>query len=84
VNDGREGYHTALGLWRESVAQGFAGTSRNVSRFVTYLRQQDRQQEQSGRAYRDRRGLTVREAVGVLLRPHGDLTVEQQATRTSV
>ena len=84
MNDGREGYHTALGLWRESVAQGFAGTSHNVSRFVTYLRQQDRQQEQSGRAYRDRRGLTVREAVGVLLRHHGDLTVEQQATRTSV
>jgi transposase len=79
-----QGYHNALGLWREIVAQGFAGTSRNVSRFVTYLRQQDRQQGQSGRAYRDRRGLTVREAVGVLLRHHGDLTVEQQATRTRV
>lgn len=82
-----QGYHNALGLWREIVAQGFPGTSRNVSRFVTYLRQQEQQQEQSGLDYldyRDRRGLTVREAVGLLLRRHDDLTREQRATRTAV
>jgi transposase len=38
-----QGYHNALGLWREIREQGFAGTSRTVSRFVTYLRQQERQ-----------------------------------------
>src|SRR5260221_11466101 len=76
-----QGYHNALGLWREIVAPGFAGTSRNVSRFGTYLGQQDRQQEQSGRAYRDRRGLTVREAGGWRLRHPGDLTVEHGGAR---
>jgi transposase len=75
-----QGYHNAWGLWREIVAQGFAGTSRTVSRWVTYLRQQ----EQRGLESDHRRGLTVREAVGWLLRQHADLTAEQQTTRTRV
>jgi transposase len=87
-----QGYHNALGLWREIQGRGFTGTSRTVSRFVTYLRQQEREQErrqehgpeEEGQADRDRRGLSVREAVGLLLRHHDDLTVEQQVTRTRV
>jgi transposase len=83
-----QGYHNARGLWREITVQGFAGTSRTVSRFVTYLRQQEQRQghspEEGGQADRDRRGLSVREAVGLLLRHHDDLTVEQQVTRTRV
>ena len=87
-----QGYHNALGLWREIQGQGFTGTSRTVSRFVTYLRQQEckqkRRQEhgpdEEGQADRDRRGLNVREAVGLLLRHHDDLTEEQQVTRTRV
>jgi transposase len=83
-----QGYHNARGRWREITGQGFAGTSRTVSRFVTYLRQQKQRQghspEEGGPADRDRRGLSVREAVGLLLRHHDDLTVEQQVTRTRV
>jgi transposase len=85
-----EGCHNALGLWREIVAQGFPGTSRTVSRFVTYLRQQEQNgQEEAppGRAPADRtqrRGLTVPEAVGLLVRPLDTLTPDQQLTRTSI
>lgn len=75
------------------MARGVTGTSRNVSRFVTDLRQQERQQERSGLDARDQRGLRVREAVGLLLRHHDAITTtsqrssktaEQQTTRTRV
>lgn len=82
-----EGCHNALGLWREIVAQGFAGTSRTVSRFATYLRQQEQESVPPGVAsseHTGRRGLTVREAVGLLVRPLDTLTPDQQLTRTSI
>jgi transposase len=85
-----QGCHNALGLWREIVAQGFPGTSRTVSRFVTYLRQQEQNDEAGsphGRGPADltqRRGLTVREAVSLLVRPREQLTPDQQLTRTSI
>ena len=85
-----EGCHNALGLWREIVAQGFPGTSRTVSRLVTYLRQQEQNDQEDslrGHAPADRtgrRGLTVREAVGLLVRPLDTLTPDQQLTRTSI
>jgi transposase len=85
-----EGCHNALGLWREIVALGFPGTSRTVSRFVTYLRQQQNN-NQEGSSHSpapaglvQRRGLTVREAVSLLVRPLEKLTPDQQLTRTSI
>jgi transposase len=115
----QQGYRNGLGLWREIVALGYPGTSRNVSRLVTYLRQQEHaplpagpddasprspKQKTAGAASRDpadgasgskpgdvslpdaapQSGLTPREAVGLLLRRPGDLTVEQQAARVAV
>jgi transposase len=86
-----EGGHNALGLWREIVAQGFPGTSRTVSRFVTYLRQQEQNSQEEAPHGRSapadrtqRRGLTVREAAGLLVRPLDTLTPDQQFTRTSI
>jgi len=84
-----QGCHNALGLWREIVAQGFPGTSRTVSRFVTYLRQQQTDQEGSSPGHApaglaQRRGLTVREAVSLLVRPLEKLTPDQQLTRASI
>src|SRR5262249_40877117 len=73
-------------------------TSRNVSRLLTYWRQQE-QQEREGlltsaehgpegpaapTASDSRRGMTPREAVGLLFRPVDDLTLEQQAARVEV
>ncbi|CCF83921.1 transposase [Nitrolancea hollandica] len=37
----RQGERNARALWREIVALGYPGTHRNVSRFVTHLRQQE-------------------------------------------
>jgi transposase len=80
-----EGCHNALGLWREIVAQGFPGTSRTVSRFATYLRQQESVLPGAASSeHTGRRGLTVREAVGLLVRPGDTLTQDQQLTRTSI
>jgi len=36
------GCHNAMQLWREIVAQGYAGSYRNVSRLTGYLRRQER------------------------------------------
>src|SRR5262249_49748140 len=74
-----QGERNGLGLWREIVARGYPGTSRNVSRLLTYWRQQE-QQEREGlltsaehgpegpaapTASDSRRGMTPREAVGL-------------------
>jgi transposase len=116
----QQGYHNALGLWREIVSLGYSGTSRNVSRLATYWHQQEQAprpagpddalslapgQQTAAAAPRDqttgpsggqatqmpsadasppRRGLTPREAVGLLWRRREDLTVEQQAARAAV
>ncbi len=108
-----------MGLWREIKARGYPGTSRNVSRLLTYWRQQEQEAQRvladdtgADDAQRApaaeaanapvgsqrngepagidqpesavRRGMTPREAVGLLFRPLDDLTGEQQATRANV
>jgi transposase len=100
----QQGERNGLGLWREVKARGYPGTSRNVSRLLTYWRQQERQerQEQQEREAHPtpaenglggsaaptdsspRRGITPREAVGLLLRPLDDMTSEQQAMRAEI
>jgi transposase len=85
-----QGCHNARRLWREIVAQGFAGSYRPVSRFATYLRRREPSEsaESLPAAARSepaqRRGLTVREAVGLLLRPLNTLTPDQERTRTGI
>ncbi len=39
----QQGERNALGLWREIKARGYPGTSRNVSRLLTYWRQQEQE-----------------------------------------
>jgi len=115
----QQGYCNGLGLWREIVALGYPGTSRNVSRLLTYWRQQEQESQLTGpddaspmspmqqtaaaasvdqadgqagdeaggmpwAVASPRRGLTPREAVGLLVRRCEDLTVEQQAARMAV
>lgn len=89
--------------WREIVALGYPGTSQNVSRFVTYLRQHEQHEQEALRSvsgettdgaprcllpssspFPGRRGLTPREAVGLLPRRREDLTAEQQAIRATL
>jgi transposase len=110
----QQGERNGLGLWREILARGSPGTSRNVSRLLTYWRQQEQEARPSpvatepdgpGVAAADvpaapdgtsgpggmaqtesspRRGMTPREAVGLLFRPVDDLTCEQRATRAEI
>jgi transposase len=92
------GERNGLGRWRAVKARGYSGTSRNVSRLLTYWRQQE-QQERAGQltsaehglggsAARtesaSRRGMTPREAVGLRFRPRDGLTGEQHAMRADV
>jgi transposase len=85
-----QGCHHARRLWREIVAQGFPGSYRPVSRFATYLRQQEPyaldelRADASAPRHTGRRGLTVREAVSVLLRLRDTLTPDEQRTRTRI
>ena len=85
-----EGCHTARRLWREIVAQGFPGSYQPVSRFAAYLRQQEHLASDALAAGTSspqptgRRGLTVREAVGLLLRRRDTLTSDEQLTRTRI
>jgi len=44
-----EGYHNALQLWREIQAQGYPGTSRQVSRWATGRRERDPAAPKPGR-----------------------------------
>ncbi len=85
-----EGCHTARRVWREIVAQGFPGSYQPVSRFAAYLRQQEHlasdelAADASAPRHTGRRGLTVREAVAVLLRLRDTLTSDEQLTRTRI
>jgi transposase len=85
-----EGCHTARRLWREIVAQGFPGSYQPVSRFAAYLRQQEHHAsdalaaEASAPQPTGRRGLTVREAVSVLLRRRDTLTSAERLTQTMI
>lgn len=71
----KQGYRNGLGLWREIVALGYAGSRGNVSRFVAHLRHEERAGEvlpQPGV------GLTPRQAMGlVLIRPE-DVSRQQR------
>jgi transposase len=94
----QQGERNALGLWHEIVARGYPGTSRNVSRLLTYWRQHEQPEREAhpppaehgpdvpaAPAERSpRRGMTPREALGLLFRPLDDLTGEQQAARVDV
>ena len=85
-----QGCHNARRLWREIVVQGFPGSYRPVSRFAAYLRQQQHHasDEPSAKAsapqHTARRGVTVREAVSVLLRLRDTLTSAEQLTRSRI
>jgi transposase len=85
-----EGCHNARRLWREIVAQGFPGSYRPVSRFAAYLRQQEHRAsdawstEASALRSTGQRGLTVREAVSLLLRLRATLTPDEELTRTRI
>jgi transposase len=85
-----DGCHTARRLWREIVAQGFPGSYQPVSRFAAYLRQQEHHAsdalaaEASAPHPTGRRGLTVREAVSVLLRRRDTLTSAERLTQTMI
>ena len=73
----RRGYWNAMGLWREIVNLGYPGKYQNVRRLVAYLRQLT----QEGVAIRvPLPGLTLREAVGILLRRPKNRDEEHQAT----
>ncbi len=71
------GRHNAMQLWREIVAQGYAGSYRNVSRLTGYLRRQER----TGCAMPPSpAGLSPTHAAGILvLRPENRTDEEQGA-----
>ena len=85
-----EGCHNARRLWREIVAQGFPGSYQPVSRFATYLRLQEHHASEalavgtSALHPTGQRGLTVREAVSLLLRLRATLTPDEVLTRTRI
>lgn len=71
----RQGQPKARGLWKEIVAQGYAGAYENVARYVAALKHLER----SGEAPPPT-GLTPRQAVALtLLRPRDKTPAEQQA-----
>lgn len=73
----RQGERNALELWREIVALGYPGTSRNVSRLVTQLRRLEAAGDELPTA---RASLTPRRAVSLVCMRPGERTTEQQAT----
>ena len=66
-----------MGLWREIVALGYPGKYKNVGRLVTYFR---RVAQEGAGLQAPVEGLTVREAVGLLLRRSEKRNEDQQAT----
>jgi transposase len=73
----RQGCWNAMGLWREIVALGYPGKYKNVGRLVTYFR---RVALEGAELKAPAEGLTVREAVGLLLRAPAKRSEEQEAT----
>jgi transposase len=73
----RSGHRNAMQLWREIVAQGYAGSYRNVSRLTGYLHPQDRTGCTAPFAPA---GLTPTHAVGIMIIRPENCTVEEQAT----
>jgi transposase len=59
-----QGCRNGRAVWREVLAQGYEGAYQNVARIMAYLRQQERHRDRSPPAPT---GLTVRQAVGILL-----------------
>lgn len=72
-----QGCWNAMGLWREIVALGYPGKYKNVGCLVTYFR---RVALEGAELKAPAEGLTVREAVGLLLRAPAKRSEEQQAT----
>ncbi len=73
----RHGERNARTLWREIVALGYPGTHRNVSRFVTHLRQQERQGLPLSKP--QTAGLTPGQTVRLFLLRSADRSPTQQA-----
>ena len=73
----RSGRRNAMQLWREIVAQGYAGSYRNVSRLTGYLRRQ----ECTGCAMPPSpAGLSPTQAAGILVLRPESRTEEERAT----
>jgi transposase len=73
----RGGRRNAMQLWREIVAQGYAGSYRNVSRLTGYLHAQERTGCTAPFAPA---GLTPAHAVGIMIIRPENRTAEEQAT----
>jgi len=73
----RSGRRNAMQLWREIVAQGYAGSYRNVSRLTGYLRRQECTEDATPPAAA---GLTPAQAAGILVLRPENRTDEEQAT----
>jgi len=73
----RSGRRNAMQLWREIVAQGYAGSYRNVSRLTGYLRRQERT---GGAMPPSPAGLSPTHAAGILVLRPENRTDEEQAT----
>ncbi len=71
------GRRNAMQLWREIVAQGYAGSYRNVSRLTGYLRRQERT---GGVMPPSPAGLSPTQAAGILVLRSENRTDEEQAT----
>ena len=70
-----DGRRNAMQLWREIVAQGYAGSYRNVSRLTGYLRRQERTGDTTPPVVA---GLTPAQAAGILVLRPEDRTDEEQ------
>ncbi|HEY7909474.1 MAG TPA: transposase [Thermomicrobiales bacterium] len=73
----RGGRRNAMQLWRAIVAQGYAGSYRNVSRLTGYLHARDRTGCTAPLAPA---GLTPAHAVGIMVIRPENRTAEEQAT----
>jgi transposase len=72
-----QGCRNGRAVWRELVAQGYPGAYNNVARIMGYLRHEERRHDRAPPAPT---GLTVQQAVGVLLMHHADRSDEEQRT----
>jgi AcrR family transcriptional regulator len=66
-----------MGIWREIVALGYPGKYKNVGRLVAHFR---RLSQEGVELQPPAQGLTVREAVGLLLRRPEKRNEDQEAT----
>lgn len=73
----KQGFWNAMGIWREIVALGYPGKYKNVGRLVAHFRRLAREGVE---LQPPAEGLTVREAVGLLLRVPEKRNEVQQAT----